>query len=450
MPSFAVRNFGCRVNQAETFAWAEEFRGRGLRLDEDWGRSDVVIVNSCALTGRAERDVRKFIRSVHRGNAAARIVVTGCYAERAPGEIAVLPGVAAVLPQSAKDALADRLLAIGAAHGSAHRASDGLSDPRLAPDPAPRTEPAVTPPVAAGVLGDGVEPPFRARGWLKIQDGCDNRCAYCIIPSVRGASRSVPTADVARKVRELAGRGFREVVLAGIHLSSYGEDLEPRASLPVLLARLAEMSGPARLRLSSLDPRKIDRALMGQVASDPRICPHFHFSFQHASTRVLEMMGRPVEQGSYEGILRDASLLAPDAALGADLLVGFPGETETDLDEMRAFVEQSPLTYAHVFSYSPRPGTPAAKRRQVPSAVITERAKALRRLAALKDFGFRRRFIGRELEAVVIGRRKDGLEVLTGNFITVLVPAGIAPDRDLVRVEIRRVLPRRTEGEIVR
>src|SRR5665647_3338994 len=280
MTSFAVRNFGCRVNQAEAFAWADAFRERGLRLDEDWGRSDVVVVNSCTLTGRADRDVRKFIRAVHRENPGSKIVVTGCYAERAPAEIAALPGVVSVLPQSAKDGMADRVIAL-----------DGL---RTTPQPTGTTgEKAHTD------LGYDVDESasFRARGYLKIQDGCDSRCAYCIIPSVRGRSRSVRPEDAAAAVRDLAGRGFREIVLAGIHLSSYGEDLEPRSSLLGLLRELGKAAGPARLRLSSLDPRKTDAGLMTRIAGDERICPHVHLSLQHASRRILGLMGRAVEEG---------------------------------------------------------------------------------------------------------------------------------------------------------
>jgi threonylcarbamoyladenosine tRNA methylthiotransferase MtaB len=419
MASFSVRNFGCRVNQAESFAWAETFRDRGLRLEEDWGRSDVVVVNSCTLTGRADRDVKKFIRTVHRGNPRTRIVVTGCYAERAPAEIADLPGVVSVLPQSAKPDLAGIVA--------------GLDVRRAAASPAA--------PMEADHL--------RARAYLKIQDGCDNRCAFCVIPGVRGRSRSVAPDDVAASVCDLAARGFREIVLAGIHLSSYGEDLEPRTSLGHLLDRLGPAVAGARLRLSSLDPRKVDAGTVARLARDARICPHFHLSLQHASDRILRTMGRAVEAGSYEHLLDRLRRLAPEAALGADLMVGFPGETEADFEELRSFFDRSPLTYAHVFPYSPRPATPAAARPQLPAGVVTERARALRRAASLKDFRFRQRFLGRELEAVVIGRSERGAEVLTGNAIPVQVPECAAPRREQVRVAIRRVLPGRTEGEIV-
>ena len=433
MPSFAVRNFGCRVNQAEAFAWADAFRERGLRLDEDWGRSDVVVVNSCTLTGRAERDVRKFIRAVHRENPTTRIIVTGCYAERAAGEMAALPGVVSVLPQSAKAGLADRMVAFEEQKGSSGQ--EGPSGRTIGTD-----------------LEDAVDvdraTSLRARAYLKVQDGCDGRCAYCIIPSVRGRSRSVPLGAVAASVSGLAGRGFREIVLAGIHLSSYGEDLEPRSSLLGLLGELREAAGPARLRLSSLDPRKTDMALVARVAGDPGICPHVHLSLQHASGRVLRSMDRAVEPGSYEALLIELRRLAPEAAIGADVMVGFPGETEADFEELKGFVDRTALTYVHVFSYSSRPGTPAAARPPVQPGIVTERAKALRHLSALKDYRFRRRFIGRVLDAVVIDRSEKGAEVLTGNFIKATVPLCQAPVREFVRVMIKRVLPRRTEGEI--
>jgi len=291
--------------------------------------------------------------------------------------------------------------------------------------------------------------PFRARAFLKVQDGCDNRCAFCVIPSVRGKSVSVGPEEVKARVRKLAGLGFREIVLSGINLSSYGEDLEPPGTLLGLLRELEGIPGLGRLRLSSLDPGKTDGALVEHIAANPKICQHFHLSLQHASARSLRLMGRDVEPGAGERILRELKARSPEAALGADIIVGFPGETEAEFGELRGFLAGSPLTYLHVFSYSPRPGTPAASRPGVPAGIVRERAMELRRLAAEKDFRFRGQFVGRELEAAVIHASERGAELLTGNAIRVFAPSCRAPKCELVRVAIGRVLPRRTEGEVV-
>lgn len=427
MPSVTVRNFGCRANQAEAFAWADVLRGRGLRLEEDWGRSDAVLVHSCTLTGRADRDVRKFIRTVGRGNPAAGIVVAGCYAERAPAELAALPNVAAVLPARAKPRVVETVSGV-AAERAARR---GGGAERVTAEE-----------------GAGAERPFRARAHLKVQDGCDNRCAFCVIPGVRGRSVSLPPDEVAASVRALAGRGFREIVLAGIHLASYGRDLEPRRTLHGLLGGIGEAAGPARLRLSSLDPNLVDGALVERLAGVKAICRHFHLSLQHVSGRVLGSMGRRGGAGAYARVLEAFARLAPDAAIGADVLVGFPGETDGDFAELRDFLEASPLTYLHVFPFSPRPGTAAESRPRPAEGVVTARARELRRLAAAKDLSFRRRLAGRELEAVVIRRSDREAEVLTGNGVKVIVPPAPAARGELVRVRIGRGLPGRTEGEV--
>jgi threonylcarbamoyladenosine tRNA methylthiotransferase MtaB len=427
MPSFAIRNFGCRVNQAEAFGWAETFREAGLRHEDDWGRSDLVLVNSCTLTGRADRDVRKFIRKVSRENPGARLVVTSCFAERAQAEVEGMPQVILVLPNAEKPGLPERVLSLlgGPARGAGE-------------DPA----------------GSGA--PFRSRAHLKVQDGCDNRCAFCVIPSVRGKSTSLGEEEVVARVRHLVGHGFREIVLAGIHLSSYGENRVPPGSLLGLLRELEKVEGLGRLRLSSLDPRRTDEALLEHVARNPKICQHFHFSLQHASGRVLRDMGR---DGGAEACLSLLSALrerSPDASLGADVITGFPGETEGDFACLRDFLRGSPLTYFHVFSYSRRAGTPAADRPQVPGSLKKLRSLALRRLSLETDHGFRSSFAGRVMEAVVIrpgaGRRAargGGTEVLTGNAIRVTVPSCPAPARDIVRVRIDRVFPHATEGSIV-
>jgi threonylcarbamoyladenosine tRNA methylthiotransferase MtaB len=424
MPSVAVRNFGCRANQADAFAWADALQARGLRLDESSDRSDVVLVNSCTLTGRADRDVRKLIRTIGRENPGARVVVTGCYAERAPEELAGLANVVSVLGTNDKDRVVETVA--GIANEAPPTASTGSA-----------TEPAAE------------NATYRARAYLKVQDGCDNRCAFCVIPGLRGPSVSVPPGEVTASVRDLAARGFREIVLAGIHLASYGRDLEPRGSLGGLLPEIGEAARPARLRLSSLDPNLVDDELMGHIAMNPAICRHFHLSLQHASRRVLRAMGRPGDAGSYGTLLDKLRRSAPEAAVGADIIVGFPGETDADFAELEAFIRASALTYVHVFPFSPRPGTPAWGRPRVPDGVATARAKTLRRLSAEKDFRFRERFLGRELEAVVIRRSDRGAEVLTDNDIRIEVPRSAAPRREIVRVRIGRVLPLRTEGEVV-
>jgi len=446
MPSLSIQNFGCRVNQAEAFAWAEAFRKGGLRLEDDSARSDFVLVNSCTLTGRADRDVRKFIQKISRENPAAKLVVTGCYAERARHEIETIPQVLLVVPNSEKTGLPDKMLALVGMTGSDERAEPGMADPE--------------------------DFAFRSRALLKIQDGCDDRCTFCVIPSVRGRSASLGEGHVLARVRDLVRAGYREVVLAGIHLSSYGEDLEPRGSLLGLLRMIENVEGLGRIRLSSLDPRRTDGALVAHIAGNPKVCQHFHLSLQHASSRVLEKMGRSAGPEVYRSILYDLKGRSPGASLGADVIAGFPGETDDDFALLEEFLSGSPLTYFHVFSYSPRAGTPAAARPQVPERLTKERSRALRKLSAEKNLRFRASFLGQTLEAVVIGRGAGGLrqaekegpglalegragkgeftELLTGNYIRVHVPSCPAPRRETVRVRVTRVSQRSTEGEVVR
>jgi threonylcarbamoyladenosine tRNA methylthiotransferase MtaB len=428
MSSFSIRNFGCRVNQAEAFAWTEAFRDGGLRFERDPGRSDFVVVNSCTLTSRADRDVKKFIRKISRDNPRAGLIVTGCYAGPAREEIEKIPQVLLVVPNNEKPGLPERILHL--ARGKA---------------PGPDEEAAC-----------GDQTSFRCRALLKIQDGCDSRCAFCVIPSVRGKSVSVEPAEVLASVRSLTAAGYREIVLAGIHLSSYGENLNPRVSLSGLLREVEKVEGLGRVRLSSLDPRRLDRELLEHMAGNPRICQHFHLSLQHASERVLESMGRTAGPEAYGPVLSELRRRSPEAWLGADIIVGFPGETEDDFSLLEDFLRRSPLTSFHVFPYSPRPGTPAAARPQVPDRTKKARSIILRRLSAERSFEFRAAFLGRELEGVVVrnGRGGNGnaerrAEVLTGNYFKVLVPTCPASARETVRVRIGRVLPRSTEGEVI-
>jgi threonylcarbamoyladenosine tRNA methylthiotransferase MtaB len=414
MGSFTIQNFGCRANQAEAFDWADALQRRGLTLEPDPGRAGVVIVNSCTLTSRADRDVRKFIRRVSRRNPGGRILVTGCLAERLPAATAAMPGVWKVVPNSEKESL-------------------------------PGTVTGVFP----GERGAIPERSLRRRAFLKIQDGCGMRCAFCVIPSVRGRSRSVPPATVVSRLRDFSAQGFREAVLTGIHLASYGRDLAPKTTLAGLLRDAEASTGDIRIRLSSLDPRLVDADLIDVATASVKVRPHFHLSFQHASGPVLRAMGRP---GSAEGHLRILGRLrerSPRAALGADIIAGFPGETEADFRTVEEFLEASPLTSIHVFSYSSRPGTPAADLPRLDDRVRKDRADRLRAFSRRRDLRFRREQEGRIEEAVVISRRGRDAAVLTANGIDVRVRRCVAPEGGAVRVRIGRADERGTGGEIV-
>lgn len=414
MESFTIRNFGCRVNQAESFDWAAEFQRLGLAYEPNPRRSDFVILNSCTLTSRADRDVRKFIRGVARTSPAARIVVTGCLAERQPAEVAALPCVWKVIPNAEKDSLPRMIL------------SEFPSERWAIPERA-----------------------FRRRAFLKVQDGCEMSCAYCVIPSVRGKSRSVPPEAVLGRLADFEARGFREAVLTGIHLASYGRDLEPRNSLLELLREIDRLRGGLRVRLSSLDPRLVDSELIDFAAASSKVRPHFHLSLQHGSERVLRAMGRSGSAESYRSILDRFRERSPRSALGADIMVGFPGESDEDFRKTLEFLEASPLSSVHVFSYSARPGTSAAGLPGVEDRTRKIRADRLRAFARARDLAFRRDQAGQVEEAVVISRKGPEASVLTANAIDVRVPRCEAPEGEAVSVRIGWAAGSGTSGEIV-
>ncbi len=413
MTSFSIQTFGCRSNQAEAFLWANEFQKHGLKYEKDFSRSDLVVVNSCTLTSRADSDTRSFIRRVSRLNPKARLIVTGCYAQRAPEELKNMPQVSCLLSNKEKKDLDAKVLSF-AGPGKERQIS-----------------------------------PFRSRASVKIQDGCNFRCTFCIIPSVRGRSVSLDKREILARIKEFISQGSREIVLTGIHLCSYGSDLNTKSSLLELLQEIESLNGLRRLRLSSLDPRFLSSSLMEHIIASEKVCPHFHLSLQSGSDDILHRMGRKIRIEDYKNILASLREKSPRASLGADIIVGFPGETGEDFSQTYRFLEQSPLTYLHVFSYSPRPGTAAASWQQVNGKVKKERARLLRDLSSRKNTNFRRLFLGKECEAIVIKKKKARAEVLTSNYFKVLIPSCPHDEGKEVRVKIKKVDTGKTTGQIV-
>ncbi len=415
MNSFSIQSFGCRVNQAEAFSWADEFQKRGLRFEQEHGRSDLILVNTCTVTARADRDVRNFIRRMHRDNPAAKLVVTGCFAERAAEELKNFPGVWQVVSNLEKEALPDRILS--------QTSLPGITRSR----------------------------PFRSRALIKIQDGCDFGCTFCIVPSVRGKSVSHTPDKILADVRAVVEQGFKEVVLAGVHITLYGRDLDPALSFRGLLEAISAVDGLHRVRLSSLDPRFLDDGLLDYLVSEPRICPHFHLSLQHGADRIIARMGRKIKTADYERILARLHRGLPRAALGTDIIAGFPGESDEDFAAMCAFLERSPLTYFHVFSFSPRPNTPAAGWTQVHPETKKERASRLRALAREKNLAFRSGLIGSVCETVIISHAAaDGSgRALSDNYIDISLAECRVPEMGLAAVEIVSVDGARTQGRVL-
>jgi threonylcarbamoyladenosine tRNA methylthiotransferase MtaB len=392
---FHVHNFGCRASQADGAAIESALAAKGMSPGSA-AEAELVVLNTCTVTALADQDVRKAVHRVHRENPGARILVTGCYAQRAPDELALLPGVNWVVGNSHKIEIPEMVTDPDAPYHGEIRVGDIFAAQQFLSAP------------VEDAAGD------RTRPNLKIQDGCNNRCSFCIIPFVRGRSRSAPADEVVAQVRNLAGR-YREVVLSGINLGRWGREPGSTLRLPDLIRRLIEETGISRLRLSSVEPMDWSDDLLALVSESPRIAKHVHAPLQSGSDRVLRRMHRKYRPRHYEDRVRKARAWMPDAAIGADVMTGFPGETAEEFEESRAFIERLPFTYLHVFTYSERPGTPAAESPDpVPLEVRKERNRILRELGAAKNLGFRRRMIGRTLSVVTLA---EG--ALSDNFLKV-------------------------------
>lgn len=400
---YALLTFGCRVNQADSMAIERELRASG-GLPVPSTEAELVIVNSCSVTATADQGTRQAIRRVARGNPRANIVVTGCYATRCPDELAGLPGVVRVVSNQAKDTLAGMLASGACSTAERYAGGDG--------------------PCGAPFLLD------RTALTVRVQTGCDEHCSYCIIPTTRGVSRSRLAPDVVRELQLAEAAGYREVTLTGVHLGAYGRDLRPESSLAELLQAAVQGTG-IRFRLGSLEPMDVPDVLV-ELASAGRIAPAFHLPLQHASDRLLRRMRRPYTLERYARLVDAIRARLPHAALGADVIVGFPGETDADFSQLCTYLEGSPLTQLHVFPYSDRPGTEASRMPdRVPGPVIKARGARVREIGKQLAERFSVGQIGAVRPALTI---EDGTVAVTDNGMRVRLAAGCGRNR---RVHVR-------------
>jgi threonylcarbamoyladenosine tRNA methylthiotransferase MtaB len=465
---YYIENFGCRATQADGAALERQFEEQGISRASTAAKASVVVMNTCTVTAGADQDARAAIRRVRRQNPEAQIVVTGCYAQRAPQEIAALPGVSLVIGNSHKHQLAEIVNAT-AAPAPAGRKIALHTNSLIPAETEADLSPAFIPLTALTTLsGSGEQeagspifvsdifahteliaaPVFdaaneRTRPNLKVQDGCNNRCSFCVIPFVRGQSRSLSIERIVNEVNGLVASGYREVVISGINLGRWGRDLngldtprtnsadavrKPKAEsrkpdLPSLIRVLLRETALEKLRISSVEPMDWTDDLISLVASSPRIAKHTHVPMQSASDAVLRRMHRKYRPWHYREKIEKIRAAMPTAAIGADVMVGFPGETDAEFEATRRMIGDLPFTYLHVFTYSARPGTPAAAMpNQVPIHQARERNKVLRELASEKKLAFMRTFIGEEVAAItlnVVGTDAAGefTEALTDNYL---------------------------------
>jgi len=403
---YSIVTFGCRVNQADSFQIEEELMAAGGTATATCS-ADLVVINTCSVTGAADQGARQAVRKIARENPAARIVVTGCYATRRPADIADLPGVVQIVPNDRKEQLAQE---IGLTTAARFGGGDGACGAEIAP----------------GIAG-------RTAYTLRVQTGCDQTCSYCIIPSTRGSGRSKPVAEVLCEIERVRDAGYREIALTGVHLGSYGRDLDARSSLIALLVAIERHSPGLRFRISSLEPMDCSDELVDLVAGSSCFAPHFHLPLQHASDPILVAMRRPYTLAYYRRLVDRIRGEMPHASIGSDVIVGFPGETETDFTALEAYLARSPLTHIHVFPYSDRPGTVAAALPgKVHGALVRDRAAALRAVGRELNRNFRRAQDRTVRPGLTID---DGSMVVTDNYLKVRIAPGLRPN-EWVKVEL--------------
>ena len=409
-----LHSLGCRLNWSEIEAMARRLAAAGHVLVDEPAQADVCIVNTCAVTAEAERKTRHTIRALYRANPQARIAVVGCAATLSPETFARFPGVAWVVTNEEKGEIVDRL-SVPEGSGEAER-QGGL----------------------------------RTRAFIKVQDGCDNHCTYCVVRILRGPGRSRPLEEVLPEVQERVEEGYQEVVVTGVNLGSYGRDRGVERGLYRLIEAVLAHTDVPRLRLSSVEPWDLDETFF-RLWENPRLCRQLHLPLQAGCDATLRRMGRPITTEQYAALVETARAAISDLALTTDVMVGFPGEDEGDFVESLAFVERMGFARLHVFPFSPRPGTPAARLPdQVPVSVRRERARRMREVGDRLAETFQQRFVGREMEVLWEHRRDDGLwHGLTDNYLRVVTLFGEGLTGRVVRTRLAALHSGLFIGEVV-
>ncbi|MFP3867269.1 MAG: tRNA (N(6)-L-threonylcarbamoyladenosine(37)-C(2))-methylthiotransferase MtaB [Desulfobacteraceae bacterium] len=425
MPQAAIATFGCKVNQSESAFLAERLAQQGWQLVPPTAAPELVVVNTCTVTGAADRQARQYIRRLARPRPSAAVLVTGCYAQRAPEELAGLPGVRWVLGNQEKFRLIEIIQ-------ENHQNQAGII--RAASMAAAQTLESMP---LTSFYG-------HTRAFVKIQDGCQHFCSYCIIPHVRGPYRSLPQSQVIEQLRQLSSHGYQEIVLTGINLGKYGYDLPGPNNLSGLVRTLAPAGLPGRYRLSSIEPQEVTPGLLRQLADWPQFCPHFHLPLQSGSASVLNAMRRPYGPEDFRELINLIHQYFPQAALGVDVMVGFPGESAADLAQTQELIEALPISYLHVFPFSPRPGTPAAQMpQQLPAPEVKKRAQCLRLLGQKKKAAFYQRQVGQEVEILIerpCSKNPGWVQGLSANYLRLIVEGNSGWTNRLVRARLVRLV----------
>lgn len=423
MPTFKISTLGCKVNQSESDMIAKQLQaGNWLPADIN-NPSQLVVINTCTVTQKAAMQSRQAVRQAIRANPNARIIVTGCYAQTEPQTLEKISGIHYIVGNADKHRIVE--LSGAAPVQPAAKATTICNEVRQFP---------LLKPALAAIAGRRTRPVF------KIQDGCNAACTYCIVPRARGPSRSLPPDDVIDGIRALSDAGYIEIVLSGIHLGHYGRDLRPKTNLSDLLDRIENATAIPRVRLSSTEPLEVTDELIGQIAESSCLCRHFHIPLQSGDNGILKKMRRPYTADDFKQLIHKIQARIPDAAIGADILVGFPGENDAAFNATMECIRNLPITYLHVFPFSARPGTPAASYTDpVPVHEIKKRCAQMRRLGKAKRLKFMQGFIGQQMEILVESSRQMATGFLKGissNYVKVLVDDKRSLSNQLLSVRI--------------